>query len=152
PQGVWLSVNARPLRDPSGALRGGVVVLRDITERRRQQEALAKERHRLRTLMDNLPDCVFLKDAHSRFLASNCAHLEILGARTPEEVVGRTDFDFFPPELAQAYHADEEEIFRPGRPLVNRQERVVDRAGRERWVLTSKVPLRDDGGAVVGLV
>src|SRR5262249_23005153 len=152
PGGGWLSVNARPLRDEAGKVRGGVAIFRDTTEHRNAQEALAKERNLLRTLMDGSPDYIFVKDTHSRFLTTHPAHLQELGAATPEQVVGRTDFDFFPRELAVQYYADEQSVITTGRPLVNRVEQAVSPSGRRRWLLTTKVPLRDAKGTVTGLV
>jgi PAS domain S-box-containing protein len=125
---------------------------RDISERKRTEEALARERNLLRTLTDHLPDHIFVKDRESRFLAANAAVLRTLGAAREEEVLGKTDFDFFPRELAQPYYDDEQQIIRTGRALLNREELLVDHDGRRKWLLTTKVPLRDAGGAVTGLV
>ena len=124
----------------------------EITERRRTDEALAEERKLLRTLIDNLPDYIFVKDTESRFVINNIAHARVLGATTPEELVGKTDFDFFPQELARQYYADEQEIIWSGQPLINREEFTIDQNGRKQWLLTSKVPLHGSNGSVVGLV
>lgn len=107
----------------------------------------------LRTLMDNIPDCyIFVKDAESRFVTTNVAHLKTLGVGSVEEVVGRTDFDFFPRELAEQYYADEQKVIATGRPVLDREEETVDPAGNRTWLLTTKVPLRNADGAVVGVV
>jgi PAS domain S-box-containing protein len=124
----------------------------DITERKRAEEALARERNLLRTLMDHLPDHIFIKDRQSRFVTANAAVLRTLGVSDLADVVGKTDFDFFSRELAGPYYADEQAIVLSGRPLVNREELLVDHEGRRKWLLTTKVPLRDRDGAVVGLV
>jgi PAS domain S-box-containing protein len=139
------------------ALRWGQAYLfgafvHDISERKRAEEALAGERNLLRTLMDHLPDHVFVKDRASRFVTANAAVLHTLGAARLEDVVGKTDFDFFPRPLAQPYYDDEQAIIRSGQPLLNREELLVDHAGQRKWLLTTKVPLRDAAGAVVGLV
>jgi PAS domain S-box-containing protein len=128
-----------------------LIVLRDITERKRAEEALANERNVLRTLIDNLPDNIFIKDAESRFLISNVAHACLLRAKTPDEIVGKTDYDIFPRELAASYYADEQALIQSGQPLLNREERTIDPDGKTRWLLTTKVPLRDDHGKVIGL-
>jgi len=122
-----------------------------VTERKRAEEALANERNTLRTLIDNLPDNIFIKDVESRFVISNLAHAHLLRAKTPDEIVGKTDFDIFPPELAASYYADEQAVIRSGQPLVNREERTIDPDGKTQWLLTTKVPLRDDHGKVIGL-
>ena len=122
-----------------------------VTERKRAEEALANERNTLRTLIDNLPDNIFIKDVESRFVISNLAHAHLLRAKTPDEIVGKTDFDIFPPELAASYYADEQAVIRSGQPLLNREERTIDPDGKTQWLLTTKVPLRDDHGKVIGL-
>jgi PAS domain S-box-containing protein len=143
----WLSWTARPV------LERGLIyaAARDITERRLDAEALARERNLLRTLMDNLPDHIFVKDTSSRFLAANAATLRTLGVASEEEVQGKTDFDFLPRERAAQYRADEQHVVSTGEPLTDREELLIDAAGNERWLLTTKVPLWEDE-AVVGLV
>lgn len=106
----------------------------------------------LRTLIDNLPDYIFVKDTQSRFVLNNMAHINVLGATWPEEVIGKTDFDFFPPDLANQYYADEQELIRTGQPLINREEITVTPQGSRQWLLTSKTPLRDNEGKIIGLV
>src|SRR2546422_4584124 len=75
-----------------------------------------------------------------------------MGAPIVENLVGKTDFDFFPADLAQRYYADERAVLKSGQPLINREEPVVDPSGRPGWLLTSKAPLRDTRGRIVGLV
>jgi PAS domain S-box-containing protein len=125
---------------------------RDITERKAMEETLARERNLLRTLMDHLPDHIFVKDTASRFVTANSATLRSLGAESLEEVVGKTDFDFLQREVAEQFFRDEQEVCRTGQPLLNREELLIDRAGQHRWLLTTKVPLRSSTGAVIGLV
>jgi PAS domain S-box-containing protein len=125
---------------------------RDITERKAIEETLARERNLLRALMDNLPDHIFVKDTASRFLTANAATLRSLGASKLEEVLGKTDFDFLNREVAEQFFGDEQEVCRSGQPLLNREELLVDRGGKHRWLLTTKVPLRDGNGEVIGLV
>jgi PAS domain S-box-containing protein len=120
--------------------------------RKRAEEELAEERNLLRTLIDNLPDYIYAKDTESRFVLGNIAAAREVGVTTPDKMLGKTDFDFFPEELAARYYADEQVIFRSGLPLVNREEPAIDHAGNRLWVLTTKVPLRDSQGQIVGLV
>jgi len=125
---------------------------REIAQRERMEAELEHERNLLRALIDNMPDYIFVKDAHSRFVVNNAAHVRILGAASAAEVAGKTDFEFFPRELAERYFADERQVIDAGQPIVNREEPVVQPSGATRWVSTTKVPLRDSSGAVVGLV
>jgi PAS domain S-box-containing protein len=125
---------------------------RDITDRKQTEEALAQERNLLRTLMDHLPDFIFVKDAAGRFVTANTATLHELGAASLDGVIGKTDFDFLPRPLAEQLHQDDEVVLATGEPIVNRERRRQLRSGEERWMLSTKVPLRDRGGAIVGLV
>src|SRR5207249_706304 len=106
----------------------------------------------LRTVMDNLPDHIFVKDMQSRFVTTNASHLRVLGVTTLDEVIGKTDFDFFPRELAERYFADEQAVTHSGQPLMNREEMVVESSGRQRWAMTTKLPLRDRGDQIIGIV
>ncbi len=121
-------------------------------ERKRTEEALAAERNLLRTLVDNVPDFIYVKDRESRFVFNNQAHARILGARAPEDIQGKTDFDCFPLELARQYYNDEQELMKTGQPLFNREEPLIDREGNVSWVSSTKVPLRDAAGQVIGFV
>ncbi|MCJ7739340.1 MAG: response regulator, partial [Anaerolineae bacterium] len=126
---------------------------RELLERKRAETALVEERSLLRTVIDNLPDSIYAKDAESRFVLGNTAVAHLMGAATPGELLGKRDFDFHPQELAEQYYADEQEVIRSGEPLINRGERLMDLAtGREGWQSTTKVPWRDSRGEVVGIV
>ena len=148
---IWVEDHGRYIHDEHGKVLYHEGILRDVTERKRAEEALANERNVLRTLMDNLPDNIFIKDVESRFVMSNLAHAYLLRAKTPDEIVGKTDFDIFPRELAASYYADEQTVIQSGQPLLNREERTLDPEGKTRWLLTTKVPLRDDHGKVIGI-
>ncbi|MBN1810678.1 MAG: substrate-binding domain-containing protein, partial [Anaerolineae bacterium] len=133
----------------SGALQRA----RLLEEHGQAEEALLEERNLLRTLIDALPDSVYVKDAESRFIIANAEATRRLGAMTPEQVVGKTDMELYPERLATGYSADEQELFRAGRPLINREELVIDQTTGDRiWNLATKVPLRDSQGKIVALV
>ncbi|HEY3321518.1 MAG TPA: PAS domain-containing protein [Planctomycetota bacterium] len=148
---VWMSTTKAPVFDAAGKVIGLVGISRDITERRRAEQALTHERDLLRALMDNMPDQIYFKDAAGRFMRVNHAVLRNLGAQSAAEVIGKTDFDFMPAERAQAHRADEETILATGKPIIGRVLTRV-RDGSQRWVSTTKVPLLDRSGNVVGIV
>ncbi len=126
---------------------------RELVARRQVETELVEERNLLRVLCDNLPDVhVFVKDTHSRFLINNAFHLKTMGATTQDEVVGKNDFDFFPPEFAAQYYTDEQEVIRSGQGLHNRLEWVMTYQGERRLFLTSKLPMRNNQGDITGLV
>ena len=122
----------------------------DVSERSQMENALARERFLLKTLMDNLPDHIYFKDRESRFIAVNRAMAALFGLEDPAEMLGKTDADLFAPEHAQAALHDEQEILRTGQPLVNMEEKETWPDGHETWVSTSKLPLRDSNGNIIG--
>jgi PAS domain S-box-containing protein len=127
-------------------------VLHDMTERRRFEETLANEHTLLRTLIDNIPDRVYVKDIQGRKTIANRADRQASGAKTAEEVIGKSDFDLYPPELASLYWADDQSVLETGHPILNREEPGRDHEGNQVWVMSTKVPLRDSKGQILGLV
>src|SRR4051812_13278451 len=109
------------------------------------------ERNMLRTLIDSIPDFIYAKDLQCRFLIANETCGRGIGRR-PAELIGKSDFDFYPRELAQKFYDDEQKIIVSGEPLVNRQEIVVDLEGNRSVLLTTKVPLRNAEGQVIGIM
>jgi sigma-B regulation protein RsbU (phosphoserine phosphatase) len=122
----------------------------DVSERSQIENALARERFLLKTLMDYLPDHIYFKDSESRFIAVNRATAALFGFEDPTDVLGKTDADLFAREHAQAALRDEQEILRTGQSLVNMEEKETWPDGHETWVSTSKLPLRDPNGHIVG--
>jgi two-component system, sensor histidine kinase and response regulator len=125
--------------------------------RMRQSQALAEhaleeERRLLRLLIDNMPDYIYVKDQQSRFVLANQAVADLTGAPSPEDLRGKTDFDYFPREIAAAFFADEQAVIRSGKPLINREEPNIDARGNAKWNLTTKVPLLDSNGQPVGIM
>src|SRR5262245_48751458 len=116
------------------------------------EEALAQERNLLRTLIDSLPDYIYVKDRESRFKITNTAGFTSLGVTRQEELVGKIDFDFFSLHLAQQFFEAEQRLLQTGQPIINKEEPGRDPAGNQRWLLTNKLPLRDPHGEIIGLV
>jgi len=135
------------------ALRQRVTELEALeTERQVAEEALARERNLLRTLIDNLPDYIYAMDTEGRFVLANTTIAHYLGAASPDELLGKTNFDFYPPALAARNHALDQEIMQSGQPVVNLEESFIDLAGNPVWFLTNAIPLRDSQGKIRGLV
>jgi len=109
-----------------------------------------QDRFLLETLMDNIPDGIYFKDKASRFLCVNRAQADRFRVKEPAELIGKTDQDFFGPEHAQQALADEQEVMRTGDPLVGIEEKETWPDGRITWVSTTKVPLRDSAGQIIG--
>ena len=130
---------------------GALVFVRDITERKRSMETIAYERQLLRTLLDLMPYGVYLKDLDSRFLMANETLARRLGRENPAELLGLSDRDFFPPEVAAVFRADEEKVF-AGETINDKEEIVVFPNSQERTLWTTKVPFRNSQGQICGLV
>jgi PAS domain S-box-containing protein len=149
---TWALTSKLPMRDKSGRIIGNFGISRDITAIKKIESELAEERNLLRSLIDNLPDYIYVKDRQYRYAIDNIAHRRFLGAAREEEVVGKRITDFFPPELVEQFARDDQRIIEGGQLLLNREEALVDREGRKRWHSTTKVPLRNNAGEVIGLV
>ena len=149
---IDVSVTVSPLRNHDGQISGVATIVHDIADRKRAEEALAQDRNLLRTLIDNLPECVYVKDVQSRFLAANLAIARLMGAAAVDDLLGKSDADFYPPEVAAEYRADEEKVLRSGQPLLDKDEPHWNTDGDLRTILTTKVPVTDGQGKIVGLV
>lgn len=140
--GHGFSYRGRPAR---------LVAVYDITQRRQAEAALAAERTLLRTLIDTLPDLIYVKDPEGRFLLTNESAAAFMGT-TPEGALGKKDSDFYLPSLAGRFAAEEQEVMRSGQSLINSEGLIHSAFGARRWILTTKLPLRNPQGQVVGLV
>ena len=107
----------------------------------------------LHTLADNVPHRIYAKDTAGRFTFANRAVAIGMGASDPEELLGKTDFDFYAPDAAQQYFDEERQVLSSGQPMLDHEEHVFySRSGKEAWLMTTKVPLRDEAGRIIGLV
>lgn len=106
----------------------------------------------LRAMVDAIPDLVFVKDTQGRFVVANMAVAQSFGLASPAELIGKSDFDFFPAETVMHIHEDEQAIVRSGQPHLDHPEPNNVLGGKPRWFSTSKIPMFDAGGRVTGLV
>ncbi|HLN00808.1 MAG TPA: ATP-binding protein [Bryobacteraceae bacterium] len=134
------------------ALSSLATILAAAIERKRTDESLRQERSLLRTLVDNVPDYIYVKNMRHEFLLANQALASRMGAKSAENLLGKTDSDFYPEELARTYAQGEDEVMRSGRAVINREELTPDAAGNPVWLLTTEMPLRDAAGNIIGLV
>jgi PAS domain S-box-containing protein len=145
---VNLTVTA--LYNSSGEMTGFLGIARDVTESKRAEAALRHERFLMQTLLENLPDSIYFKDANSRFLKINQALANRFGLSDPQAAVGRSDRDYFTREHAEQALADEQYLMQAMQPVIEKEERETWPDGHRTWVSTSKFPLRDENGLVVG--
>src|SRR4051794_16295328 len=124
--------------------------LRYAMERFQAEAELANERDLLQTLLENIPDRIYFKDKQSRFTRINRALKELFRLAKVEDAYGKTDADFYGEEHAQPALEDERRVMLTGEPLINIVEREVSLDGELTWSLTTKLPLRDRVGKIVG--
>ena len=166
---VWVHVIASTVVDPNGEPAFTIAMIEDISarksteadaeltrdyladlsERPRMEEELAQERHLMNTFLEATSQ-VYFKDRASRFTRISKLQASKLGLNSPDEGIGKTDFDFFSEEHARQAYEDEQRIIRTGEPLVDIEERETWEDGREDWVSTTKMPLHDESGAIIG--
>ncbi len=153
---VWANRTISLVRDGGGEPLFFLRIIEDISERKRVETALAQERQLLRTVVDAIPERIYVKDAEGRFILQNAANLKVRGLSRNEDIVGKTVFDLFPPDQARRIHEEDREVIQSGEPLIDREARTHfgngENGGETRWHLTSKVPLKDSAGRVYGLV
>ena len=145
--GSWSEIVKAPVRRIDGTVIGIVGIMRDISDSKKSEEALRDSEGKLRALLDALPDRAWLKDAQGRYVAANRSAAEFVGS-TPENIVGKTADDLFPPELAAGIKAEERRVMEGTLPL--RLE--CQFSGNQRWYETIKTPIRTADGSAAGLV
>ncbi len=138
------------VRDADGNPRYFADVIIDVTEHKEIQAKLEQSRYLLDSLMDNLPHNIYFKDLESRFIRINKALTECFGLDDPSEAFGKSDHDFFTEEHAQPAMADEQEIMRTGKPILDKEEKETWSDRPTTWAVTTKMPLYDESGNVVG--
>jgi PAS domain S-box-containing protein len=128
-----------------------------VVARRYEAAALAESAHQaelrmLRMVLDSLPDLIYIKDTESRFVLANRAIRAYMTGSPDGTLLGRDDSSFYPEELARGFRNDEQTVMRTGEQLVSQAERVHSEEGRDRWLLTTKVPFRDQDGGTIGII
>jgi two-component system sensor histidine kinase/response regulator len=117
--------------------------------RGKRQRHILQERNMMSSLIDNIPDTIYFKDLESRFIRVNKAQARLLGIDKPEDVVGKTDFDFF--EHARDAYEVEQEIIRTGKPVINQVHKHIVN-GEVRYMTDTKIPLKGTNGKCMGTV
>jgi diguanylate cyclase (GGDEF)-like protein/hemerythrin-like metal-binding protein/PAS domain S-box-containing protein len=147
---LW-QVNGRIARDELGNALHTHCLLTDITERQQMEAALAHERHTLKTLIQTIPDLVWLKDPNGVYLACNPRFQQLYGA-SESDIVGKTDADFVAPELAEFFRTHDQLAVSNGGPTVNDEWLTFASDGHSEWVETTKTPMFDAQGQLIGVL
>ncbi|MBN1951501.1 MAG: PAS domain-containing sensor histidine kinase [Bacteroidales bacterium] len=148
-----------PVKNKKGRILGIMATCSDITEQEiastlleEKNSTLEKERSLFRALMDNMPDTIYIKDTECRFLDGNICQVTITKAGTHQNLLGKTDFDFYPRDIAEIFYKDDKHVLESGKPVINKEEIGFDADGNILVKSTTKVPFRDSEGNIIGLV
>ena len=147
---IWISENCRAVRDAQGRMLYYEGTVEDITQRRQAEENLRNSETLYHSLVETLPQNIFRKDLHGRFTFANQQFCKMLG-RKLEEIVGKTDFDFFPAELAEKYQRDDRRVHETGKPYQTIEEHQPPGSTDKLYVQVVKTPIHDATGNILGL-
>ncbi|MEO0293343.1 MAG: PAS domain S-box protein [candidate division WOR-3 bacterium] len=138
---------------------GALVIFEDLGEKKieelkektkKLEEDIFIKNELLSNLLDNIPDNIYFKDKKSRFIAVSKALAKWVKAKSPEEMIGKTDFDYFTKEHAEPAFKDEQKVMRTGKPIIGKIEKETHLDGRVTWVSTTKIPRYDKEGNIIG--
>lgn len=122
------------------------------SQKRKAEATIRYERILLRTLIDNLPDLIYIKDKEGRKIVSNVADVEFMGFTSEAEVIGKTDQEIFGGEIGSKRFSDDQKIIQTGKSELNFEEEYTDSKGKNHWMLTSKIPIYNENGEISGIV
>lgn len=146
---IWISENCRAIRDAKGRLLYYEGTVEDITQRRHAEEKVRDSEALYHSLVETLPQNIFRKNRQERFTFANQQFCRVLG-KTLDEILGKTDFDFFPPELAAKYQSDDRRVMETGQPYAIVEENQPP-GGSKMYVQVVKTPLYGADGNIIGL-
>ncbi|MBK8021463.1 MAG: PAS domain-containing protein [Chloroflexi bacterium] len=147
----WSLSSKLPLRDSQGVIMGIVEISQDISERKRSDEVLIRERNLMRIMIDSMPDSLYATDRECRYLLANLTFLRRRGLKRQEDLIGKTAYDFMEPALAEVYMAEDRAVMSTGQAQINREIQLTSRADKP-WRSYTKAPWRDERGEISGLV
>jgi len=158
---TWVSTTKIPRYDEEGNIIGILGISRDVTKRKELEEKLKQKLEKLgeeilfksrllTSLLNNIPDRIYFKDEKSQFITVSESLVRWLGAVNAEEMIGKTDFDYFTEEHAEPAYEDEQNVMKTGKPIEGKMEKETHSDGRISWVSTTKIPRYDEEGNVMG--
>lgn len=147
----WIEIICKPESEKDTgrySLRG---TIQDINDSKLVEVELDNSNKLLRTVIDNIPDAIYMKDNNFRKLVANKGDASHSGIDNVSDMIGKSDYDLYPKQIAEMYIADDKKVMESGKAVINREE-ILPFADKFRWVLTSKIPLKTDDNKVFGLV
>lgn len=148
----YSDVNSTVLYDKNGHPSSILFVERDITERKLAEENLQNERTLFRTIIDLIPDAVYVKDIEGKKILANPKEVELLGMNSESDIIGITDYNLLPDFEAKFSQSQDMKVIATGEALMNIESTLTDKKGKQHWLLGSKVPLKDIHGNITGIV
>jgi PAS domain S-box-containing protein len=148
---LWASITAHAVKDKKRKVLYFEGTIEDITGYKLKNNSLTRNRELLQSLLDNIPDAIYFKDAKNRLILVNKAHAGGLGLK-PHQVVGRTDFDFFPRKQARKMFEDDNLVLKTGLPLIDKVEKTTRPNGTRHFVSTTKIPWFNKDGKTIGTI
>jgi PAS domain S-box-containing protein len=150
---VWIWSRGRFVADKRSHKSNRVIGTHtDVTAAKKTEESMRLEKILLRTLIDKLPDTIYVKDADGRKIIANVADVFAIGAASEAEVIGKTDLELFNNDIGLRGYQDDMQVLQNGVAIMDKEEFFFDKGGIKRWLLTSKVPVRNELGQVERLL
>lgn len=149
---VWVLLGVSILRDTDGEPIHFISQIQDITDHKKAENLVSEERKLLRTLIDNLPINVYIKDLESRKTMVNRSEVEYMNGLTEEEIIGKTDFELFPMDSAESSLREDRQVLQSGIAMISNETVDQRENGDIHYLLTSKIPLRNNENEIIGLL
>lgn len=149
---VWVSGRVTPEFDSDKNILGYIGYISDITEMVQSEQEISHKNLLINAVIQNIPDAVYMKDTEGRKLVANKADVENCGFDSLDEIVGKNDFELFPKDIAQKFWDDDQRVLKKGESIIDRLEKLENNRGKIKWLYTSKIPLKDKEGKIIGMV
>jgi PAS domain S-box-containing protein len=149
---ITIEENTTPIISDKDELIGFISINRDVTERKKLLEEVNDEKKLLRTLIDIIPDAIYIKDELGRKMVTNQADLRIMNAADESEILGKTDLEILTGTIAEMGYSDDMKVMKSGIPILAKEDLFTTANGEPLWLLSSKIPIKNSEGKVTGLV
>jgi PAS domain S-box-containing protein len=146
-----IDISLSILKNHQGKIIGSIGIIRDISNQKKIENELAYNNDLLQSLMNHIPDCIYFKDEQGKFVKVNKAKAQRVNKK-PEELIGKTEADFFPKDYAEESREDEKKVMKTGEPIINKIEKIIDKEGVEHWVSITKIPRYNKNNKIIGTI